>query len=285
MENTKKYFYFCKIVDSGSISAAAKELGVAQPFLSSYIKDLEEKNGCLLFNRSTKPYQLTGCGQAFYKSAKAILLEEKNLENTLSGIKAHDIFLNIGVGSTRVKSLIGDFIVDFLKKNQNVRINIKEILNSDAYESLQNKTTDVVVHFNSLSDKNIISKPIYKEKIVLIKDKKLNGTDVFSLPRIVLPKGQLVREISDDLCGKGRIVLECNKIDTALYYSTKGIGTTILPSYLIKDLPNIDCYDIPDDRCDRKIYVSYKKKNDQKDLILNFVNSLMNSFEYDWSVL
>lgn len=278
MEYTKKYQYFIKIVDSGSISSAAKELNLAQPFLSSFLKDLENKLNCTLIDRSAKPYELTDEGKAFYTAAKSILTQEKLLANTIAGLKNRSVILNIGVGSTRVKNLIGDTIVNFLRNNPNVKLNIIEILNTDAYETLENGSADIVVHFNDLSDKTIISNLLYLERLVLIKSNKLIGDDVFSMPRIVLPEGQLVRTISDDICKKGKIVLECDKLETALYYVNKGVGTTIVPSYLVNDVSNIEKYEIIDERCNRNIYVSYKKKDDAKEAVISFVNTLLNAF-------
>ncbi len=280
MEFTKRYLYFCKIVDSGSISAAAKDLGLAQPFLSAFIKDLEGKLNCSLFDRTTKPYHLTSEGEAFYRAAKAIINQEKILSHTINGLKKNNVVLNVGVGSTRVKNLIGDSIVEYLSKFSNVKLNIIEIINTDALEILENGSADIIIHFNDLSDKNIISEIICKEKLVLVRHKSLSGEDVYSLPRIVLPEGQLVRTISDEICHEGKIILECDKLDTALYYANKGIGTTIVPSYLLKDFENLKTQEIVDERCSRNIYVSYKKNNNTKVALINFINVLLNNFTH-----
>ena len=43
--NTRQLSYILSIAETGSLSAAAKELGVSQPALSKYLSELEEEFG------------------------------------------------------------------------------------------------------------------------------------------------------------------------------------------------------------------------------------------------
>lgn len=48
----KRLRYFCKVVESGSITQAAKALNLAQPPLSKRIQELEEELNVVLFMRT-----------------------------------------------------------------------------------------------------------------------------------------------------------------------------------------------------------------------------------------
>nr|WP_250883576.1 MULTISPECIES: LysR family transcriptional regulator [unclassified Pseudomonas] len=67
--------YFVEIADSGSFSAAAERLFVAQSALSRQIKELETQLQTPLFERTARQPRLTAAGEAFYPRARNLLSE------------------------------------------------------------------------------------------------------------------------------------------------------------------------------------------------------------------
>jgi NAD(P)-dependent dehydrogenase (short-subunit alcohol dehydrogenase family) len=61
---------FVRVVDAGSFSAAASQLGVGQPAVSKAVAQLEERLGVRLLLRSTRRLNLTDAGKSFYENAK-----------------------------------------------------------------------------------------------------------------------------------------------------------------------------------------------------------------------
>ncbi len=75
MISTRQLRYFVEIADSGSFSAAAERLFVAQSALSRQIKALEEHLQTPLFERTARQPRLTAAGEAFYPRARNLLGE------------------------------------------------------------------------------------------------------------------------------------------------------------------------------------------------------------------
>lgn len=75
MISTRQLRYFVEIVDSGSFSAAAERLFVAQSALSRQIKALENQLQTPLFERTARQPRLTAAGEAFYPRARNLLGE------------------------------------------------------------------------------------------------------------------------------------------------------------------------------------------------------------------
>lgn len=71
---------FCRIVELGSFSKAADNLGVAKTTLSGQIKTLEERLGVALLHRSTRQVFPTTDGVTYYERAKGLLEELDDLE-------------------------------------------------------------------------------------------------------------------------------------------------------------------------------------------------------------
>jgi molybdenum-dependent DNA-binding transcriptional regulator ModE len=62
-----------RIVESGSISAAARSLKIPQPSLSRHLRTLESRAGARLLQRDTHHLHLTGAGQRLLDSARNLL--------------------------------------------------------------------------------------------------------------------------------------------------------------------------------------------------------------------
>ncbi|WP_053135531.1 LysR family transcriptional regulator [Pseudomonas sp. MIACH] len=75
MISTRQLRYFVEIADSGSFSAAAERLFVAQSALSRQIKELEIQLQTPLFERTARQPRLTAAGEAFYPRARNLLGE------------------------------------------------------------------------------------------------------------------------------------------------------------------------------------------------------------------
>lgn len=75
MISTRQLRYFVEIADSGSFSAAAERLFIAQSALSRQIKELEAQLQTPLFERTARQPRLTAAGEAFYPRARNLLSE------------------------------------------------------------------------------------------------------------------------------------------------------------------------------------------------------------------
>jgi len=71
--NLRQLAYFRAVVEHQSLAAAADVLGVAQPNLSVAIKQLEERWGVALFERSGRGLAVTDTGKALYERAADLL--------------------------------------------------------------------------------------------------------------------------------------------------------------------------------------------------------------------
>ena len=66
---------FEQVVEAGSFSAAARQLGVAPSSVSRQVSELEDALGARLFQRSTRRLSLTEAGEVYHEHAVRILSE------------------------------------------------------------------------------------------------------------------------------------------------------------------------------------------------------------------
>ncbi len=74
---------FVQVVDRGSISAAAEQLGLAKSAVSRRLSEMEGRLGAQLLNRTTRRLNLTDTGRAFYERSMAILADLEEAENAV----------------------------------------------------------------------------------------------------------------------------------------------------------------------------------------------------------
>lgn len=89
MISTRQLRYFVEIAESGSFSAAAERLYIAQSALSRQVRELEQQLDTLLFERTARQPRLTAAGVAFLPRARNLL---QDLE------KASDLARAVGQG-------------------------------------------------------------------------------------------------------------------------------------------------------------------------------------------
>ena len=84
MEHLKEMAVFAQVVDSGSFSAAARELGIATSAVSRHVSRLEAHMGGRLLQRTTRSLSLTELGAQVHAGCARMLVSAREV-NALAG--------------------------------------------------------------------------------------------------------------------------------------------------------------------------------------------------------
>jgi DNA-binding transcriptional LysR family regulator len=137
-------------VESGSLSAAGRKLGVPLPTVSRKISDLEAHLNTRLLTRSTRRLALTDAGVAYVAASKRILDEVGEAERAASGEYAAprgDLAITAPVVFGRLHVL--PIIVDFLMKWPEIDVGL---VLSDRNLHLIDDHVDLAVRIGALAD-------------------------------------------------------------------------------------------------------------------------------------
>ncbi|KKB73637.1 MULTISPECIES: LysR family transcriptional regulator [Bacillus] len=242
--------YFVTIAEEGKITAAAKQLHIAQPPLSRQLKQLEEELGVVLFDRNKKKsLTLTYEGEVFYKRAKDILhklrdsiLEVQELREEVAG--------TLAVGSTiYCAALLLSKVSQIREKYPSLLFNIWEGEPSRLHKLLENRQIDAAITTTPFYSKNVESKslPDIPCKLVLPGNQsyglsgKADMKEISKLPLILLRpsdgKGiyDKVVEAFQKSGAEPKVVCECHDSTTLLSLVTSGFGATILPLSMLPE--------------------------------------------------
>lgn len=143
------------VADGGSLSAAARKLGMPLPTVSRQVSELEAILAARLFNRSTRRLELTDTGSTYVEACRRILEEVGEAERTASGefsAPKGDLIVSAPIVFGRVHVL--PTIMGFL--NAFADVNVRLILNDRVIDLLDDHV-DVAVRVGELESSALIA--------------------------------------------------------------------------------------------------------------------------------
>jgi len=156
---------FVKTVDTGSMSRAAEQLGVANASVTALVRGLERHLGVTLLQRSTRYVRLTDEGARYYESCRNILARIGEAEATVADPEAGPrgvlrIESPIAVGQL----LLGPALVDFSRECPNLRIVTS--LNNEV-DNLIKRGIDVAIRMDAVDSGELVARHVYRARYAL----------------------------------------------------------------------------------------------------------------------
>ncbi|HHJ38940.1 MAG: LysR family transcriptional regulator [Methylothermaceae bacteria B42] len=86
MDKFKSMRIFCRVVELGSLTAAAREWDLSPTMVGKHVTQLEKELGLSLLTRTTRRLSLTEAGRGYYQRSKQLLEDLEELENSVSAL-------------------------------------------------------------------------------------------------------------------------------------------------------------------------------------------------------
>ncbi|MCZ0963764.1 LysR family transcriptional regulator [Paracoccus benzoatiresistens] len=116
---------YCRIVDRGSFTRAAEDLGVSAALLSREVSRLEASLGVALLSRTTRRMTLTEAGRTYYDEALVILQAvgsfEERIQKTAGVVSGH---LKVNAPSSFGQVVVAPMLPGFCKQYPDLRVSL-----------------------------------------------------------------------------------------------------------------------------------------------------------------
>jgi DNA-binding transcriptional LysR family regulator len=123
VQDLNNLYFFAKVVNFGSYTAAAKALGLQTSKLSRRIAALETEIGVRLINRTTRRLSLTEAGKTFHRHCLALLDEAQAARDAMTQILASPQGLvRISCPTGLLQGGVANILARFLAEHPQVRI-------------------------------------------------------------------------------------------------------------------------------------------------------------------
>ena len=156
MDTLEAMAVFVRVIERGSFSAVAREMGTSQPTISKQIAALEQRLGGRLFARSTRQLFLTDEGKRYYEHCLQILSAVDNAEHSFqSGQERVAGQIRIASSGSFARAQIAPRLRGFLELYPEVSVDLQL---SDGVVDLVHEGIDVAIRIGELKDSSLVAR-------------------------------------------------------------------------------------------------------------------------------
>lgn len=149
---------FATVVHSGSITAAAAQLGQTASGISRTLNRLEHKLGTTLLQRTTRKLSLTEEGQVFLNQAQAIVEAVEAAEETMAARQQQPAgLLRVNAASPFMLHVVVPLVGEFRARYPAIAL---ELHSDDSLIDLLEQRTDVAIRIGRLRDSTLHARPL-----------------------------------------------------------------------------------------------------------------------------
>lgn len=247
MDKLRAMTSFVRIVEKGSLTAAAASLDVSLPSMVRTLALLERELGTTLLNRTTRRIHLTDEGRQYLERCRAILAQVQEAEDILHARYVAPrgrlaVTASIGFGRQHVAPIMTEFLKRYPEVNA-------ELLFVDRVVNLVEEGLDAAVRIGHLGDSSLVAIPLGKVRRVICASPaylRKHGTprrpEDLRGHRCIRFTGLAPRSEWQFRANARRItvpidsIMSCNLSDTAIEACADGLGLGAFLSYMVAPL-------------------------------------------------
>jgi len=247
MDKLRAMSGFVRIVEKGSLTAAATSLGTSLPSMVRILAMLERELGATLLNRTTRRIHLTDEGRQYLERCRIILGQVQEAEDILRSRAVAPrgrlaVTASVGFGRQHVAPIVTEFLQRYPEVSA-------ELLFVDRMVNLVEEGLDAAVRIGRLGDSSLVALPLGKVRRVLCaspaylrkhgtprRPEDLRGHRCIRLTGLAPRSEWPFRANSRSLAMPIDSILTCNLADTAIKACADGLGLGAFLSYMVAPL-------------------------------------------------
>ena len=153
MERMQDVRLFIRVVDLGSFSRAASELGIGQPAATKQIAQMERRLGARLLHRSTHGVSPTEIGLLYYEKCKLIAHHAEEARSVAALLQSQvqgglRVSTSVGFG----RRVLAPLLMQFMQINPQLQVDLTV---DDRYVDLVEQGIDVAIRMGRLADSSL----------------------------------------------------------------------------------------------------------------------------------
>ncbi len=158
MDRLQAMTAFVRVVETGSFSQAARQIGVGQPAISKTIAQLEDRLQVRLLVRSTHGLTPTDAGLRFFERAKNAIQEADEAELDAKGAGAGlSGRLRICAATTFARIMILPYLSQFMDTHPDLDV---DVILDDRVIDLVSEGIDVALRMGELADSSAVARKL-----------------------------------------------------------------------------------------------------------------------------
>lgn len=158
MTNLGDLDVFSRVIALGSMSLAAREMGLSPAVVSKRIKRLEMSLGTRLLQRTTRQISLTEAGQGYYERVIAVLAGLEEAEAFAAGRASHVTgSLKISAPTSFGRMHIAPHLKPFMRAHPQLSVHL---MLSDEFTDIVGGGYDLAIRINDPADSSLVARKL-----------------------------------------------------------------------------------------------------------------------------
>ena len=234
---------FLAVAELGSVSGAARQLGLTQPAVTKQLRALEAALRCALVERAGRGLRLTAAGvllAQFGKRGAAVLSDLAtaltDLEQGQSGT------LVIGAGVTTSVLLLPPWLRELRRRHPGIDISVRTGTSRDVEAWVMAAEVDVGFVTSEPRLPELVVRNVLEEEIVLVLDPQARVSrpvPLDELPLILFPRTTGFRSYLEQRFVARRlrpnVKMETDSVEAIKSFVAVGLGASFLPQSTVRD--------------------------------------------------
>lgn len=181
---------FVAVAEELNFTRAASKVHVAQPALSAHIRQLEERMGCRLVERTTRRVALTPAGEALFALAPAALASVADAVRAAQAAAAGETgSLVVGLLATSGLDFTPRVLRAFASEWPGVEVSVRNVSFDDPSGGVRSGEADLAIVWLPFTDEGLICEPLFEDRRLAV----MAATHPLASQASVTPE-ELVRE-------------------------------------------------------------------------------------------
>ncbi len=247
--NIESLRMFCRVVEEGSISQAARIGYVSQPAVTRQIRQLENSYGTILFDRDEGKLRLTVAGKMLYPYAKEMIaLHKSSYETIQEHLGKLEKTLLVGASLTIGEYLLPTLIGHFKKQHPDVQFSLSIGNTPQMLEKLEVNEIDLALVEGVFQNNTYKKQKFAEDELILVtsynhrwgEKKEISLQDIPEEKMIWREKESGTRSIVEealrecDVLGKIDNAMELGSMQAIKSAVEANLGTSILPRLTVQ---------------------------------------------------
>jgi DNA-binding transcriptional LysR family regulator len=230
------------VAETGSFTAAARQLHVSQSAISRQILLLEEELKEPLFLRLGRKVKLTAAGEALLDLSRRVLADVR--DTTTAIVETHKTLrgtVHLAGGMTVCLHVLPSLLKEYRRRHPDVDIKLTTGGTPYLLERLRAGLVDVALLTLPVDGADMIQKPVMREELLLVthpahpvaRQRQIKPSELEDQSLVLFERGSSTRRVIDDMLVRAqvrpRIVMETENVEILKALVAIGMGMTIIP--------------------------------------------------------
>jgi DNA-binding transcriptional LysR family regulator len=156
---------FVRATELGGFASAAQDLGISPTMVGLHVRELENRLGSRLLNRTTRRQSLTEVGRLYYERCRQILLDIEDADRTASQLRAAPrgrlrVNAPVSYGVHALTPVIAEYLAAYPEVEVDLTVNDRVI-------DLVEEGIEVAVRVGVLADSGLIARPLAPYQLMI----------------------------------------------------------------------------------------------------------------------